>query len=117
MKTVTIKYDMWWEAKLYIEESAEAAMEECLNFWAFAPGDDPRDRFDGDIEAAFLLFLGMELIHLSMSHGLEHLIKEFKDKEGFPSLDGKHGITLKSIDQFEFERDDFDIEIPAEILP
>jgi hypothetical protein len=33
------------------------------------------------------------------------LIKEFNEKEGFYSIDGKYGITLDSIESYEFSED------------
>lgn len=110
MKTKKIVYDMWWEAVVEIADNAEPFMREQLLFWS--DGQSLIDDADGDVETAFLKFLGESLLYESMDNSLYGILKEWEKREGWYPLDGSYGVKLTHIDEWEFNRNDFQIRQP-----
>ena len=63
----------------------------------------------GDVELAYLRFLGENLIVESIDKPLSGILREWQQREGWCSLDGSHGIKLVYVDEWEFG-DDFVVE-------
>ena len=73
-------------------------------------GQERIDDEDGDIEKAYLKMLGQQMIHMSMNLNVLGIKEQFEEMEGWYSLDGKFGVTLLRVDNWEFSASDFDIE-------
>ena len=109
IKKVRINFE-WWDCAVEIEQNQQTLdyMKEQLLFWS--GGQRRIDKENGDIEKAYLKMLGYELILMSIDYNLYGILSEFKDKEGWYSLDGSYGVKLISIDEWEFDKDEFYIE-------
>lgn len=106
MKKRKISYE-WWEAVVEIADDAEGSMKEQLLFWL--GGQEMIDDADGDVELAYLRMLGRELVRESMDLTLPGILKEWETREGWAPLDGSCGVTLVSMDTWEFHDDDFSV--------
>lgn len=109
VKVVHITHD-WWTAIVEIDESPETlkCMEEQLLFWS--GGKQRIEREKGDIQKAYLKMLGQALINESQEWNIIGILSLYDEKEGWSDLRGNCGIKLISVDEWEFDRDDFDIE-------
>lgn len=110
-KRVELTYE-WWSAVVEIDSSENTLklMEEQLLFWS--GGKDRITNAGGDIEKAYLKMLAQALIFASMEWNLEGIKSEFDEKEGWCDLRGKFGgVELISCDSWEWDADDFDIEV------
>ena len=108
MRTKTVSYDGQWEATVEIDDHAVPKMHEQLMYWY--GGEQRIANADGDIETAYLLMLGQELIRESMDYTIEGVLEQFADKEGWYPLDGSAGVRLVSLDNWEFYEDEFELK-------
>lgn len=107
-KTKKITYE-WWDAVVEIDEGPETTemMKEQVLFWM--GGQQMIDREKGDVELAYLKMLGRALIRLSMEYNMTGVLDEMDEREGWAPLRGKHGVTLISCDQWDFDDGEFQI--------
>ena len=102
----------WWEAVLEIkdDEKTKNHMKDQLLF--FSGGQELIDNEDGDITQAYLKQTTPSLIKESMEWKKGGVINQIADNmyEGFLPIDGSFGVTLISIDNWEFADDDLRIE-------
>lgn len=101
-----------WEYIVEIdEEKAKKPIKEMVEFWA--SWEKELSENDNDYTKTFLKMLGKNilLIIISNNYNLYGVLQEFKnEKEGWYPLDGEYGIKIIDFDDFEIERDDFEIE-------
>lgn len=109
MKKVKISYE-WWNAIVEIDETPETVeyMKDQLMFWT--GGERRIDYEDGDVETAYLKMLGEAMISQTMRLNIHGILNYFSEAEGWALLDGSFGIRLVSVDNWEFETDEFIIE-------
>lgn len=100
----------WWEAVIEIKDDEKTTenMKEQLLF--FMGGQTAIDDEGGDIIKAYLKHMAPILIKESIAWKKEGVIRQITDSvyEGLLPIDGSFGITLLSIDNWEFNDDDFD---------
>lgn len=67
---------------------------------------------DGDYIKTFLQNLAREILYIitEYNYNISGVISEFKNREGWCVMDGSKGIKIISIDDFEFELDNFEVE-------
>lgn len=109
MKKVKLSFD-WWDAVVEIDDSPKTLglMQEQVLFWMGGP--ELIDDEGGNIEKAYLKMLAKEILFLSAEYNLYGVISEFENKEGWASLDGRHGVRLTSIDAWSFASNDISVE-------
>lgn len=112
-KIYTVSYD--WSFDMVVEIDHEVCKDELLHeindFWSDA--EYRLSDADGNILHAVLKLMAQMAFRLSISDWRDtvSLLKESETcPEGWPVLDGSAGITLVSIDGFEFETDEFTIK-------
>lgn len=89
------------ELEIDDEKCTDTLLHEINNFWS---GSERRlDNAGGDCWLAVMDMLCTTLMRLSITEldALEHMVAG--KEEGWPPLDGKYGITLLSVDNFEFD--------------
>jgi hypothetical protein len=108
-KKIAINYE-WWSAVIEIEENEQTInyMKEQLLFWSGGHARIVKEK--GDIKKAYLKMLGEDLLVESMSLSFYGILCKYDDKEGWYDLRGTYGVTLISVDEWEFSDDDFFIE-------
>lgn len=106
MAKETLRYE-WWEAVFEVDEVPATAdfMKETLLF--FGGGQQLID--DHGIKQGYFKFIAPYLVKAAMEYNLAGVKQWFKEQEGFGDLDGNFGIKLISIDEWEVERKDFDL--------
>lgn len=102
-----LRYE-WWEAVFEVDEVPATAdfMKEQLLF--FSGGQQLID--EHGIKQGYFKLIAPYLVEASMKYNLFGVKEWFKEQEGFASLDGDFGIKLISIDAWEFDRDEFQLE-------
>lgn len=115
-KRYTVSYD--WSFDMVVEIDHEVCKDELLheinNFWSDA--EWRLSEADGSILQAVLKLMAQMAFRLNVSDWRDTvslLKKSDTCPEGWPVLDGSAGITLVSIDDFEFEVDEFTIKEQA----
>lgn len=115
-KRYTVSYD--WSFDMVVEIDHEVCKDELLheinNFWSDA--EFRLTRSDGNIVRVVLTLLAQMAFRLNISDWRDtvSLLKSSETcPEGWPVLDGSSGITLVSIDDFEFDADEFTIKEQA----
>jgi hypothetical protein len=112
-KRYKISYDGNFDMIVEIDHDAckDALLHEINNFWS--DSEHRLTRADGNIVNAVLTLMAQMAFRLNVSDW-RNTVSLLKDPqtcpEGWPVLDGSSGITLVSIDDFEFEADEFTIE-------
>jgi hypothetical protein len=107
IKTFLLTYD-WWQATVDIEfPTAEPAIKEMVEFWTDWEMHLARC---GGYTKAFLEMLGRELASVSVDMRLPSALKYFRECEGWYPMDGSKGIKIVSFDEWDWERDWFDIK-------
>lgn len=116
IKKYKIDYD--WKAEILVEINHDVATEKDLNeinnFWS---GAEDRIKREGSPLNAVLKMLARTCLHLQLETGysVTGIIEEFNwDKrgggqEGWPKMDGSHGIKLLRVDEFGFNESDMTI--------
>lgn len=103
--TVEVDHDVMTDAKLH----------EINRFWSGA--DERIQDYEGSVLWAVLVMLAQRCLRLSITE-LGSVKDCFNWKtghgvEGWPTMDGSDGITLISVDDFEFDEDEFVVkEVP-----
>jgi hypothetical protein len=112
-KRYTVTYD--WNFEMVVEIDHEVCKDELLheinNFWS--DSDFRLSQADGNILHAVLKLMAQMAFRLNVSDWRDtaSLLKAPDTcPEGWPVLDGSAGITLISIDDFEFDADEFTIK-------
>ena len=117
MKQYTIQhYDLYWDCKISIDEKkAKQKIKEMVEFWA----NWERNLKDnnGDYIATFVKQLAQKIFYIVIAENYNKtgVINWFSTAEGWCEMDGSHGIVIESVDDFEFEQDDFGIIFTEEI--
>lgn len=108
MRKVKMSFE-GWEAEVKIDDrvNPKEMMEEQLLFWT--AGESRIAKEDGDIEKAYLKMLAQEMLPLSQGLNISGVKSEFKNREGWGSLDGKFGVTLTAIDSWYVDEDDISV--------
>jgi hypothetical protein len=87
------------------------AMRVMVEFWT--DWEYRLDMNDGDLTKTFLQQLAREIVYIvtedSMA-GVETIIREFNNREGWCPMDGSFGIKITSADNFDIPHDQFEIE-------
>jgi hypothetical protein len=111
IKRYKVSYDWSFDMVVDIDHGVckDDLLHEINNFWSEA--DYRLSQADGDIAQAVLKLLAQAAFRSTIADW--NALDEFKVKgvEGWPLLNGSAGITLVSIDDFEFEEDKFDIKV------
>jgi hypothetical protein len=109
IKRYKVSYDWSFDMVVDIDHGVckDDLLHEINNFWSEA--DYRLSQADGDIAQAVLKLLAQAAFRSTIADW--NALDEFKVKgvEGWPLLNGSAGITLVSIDDFEFEADEFTI--------
>lgn len=89
------------------EKCTDELLHQINNFWSNA-----KYRLlaaQGDIRKAVLQMLCVTVMQLSITewNALNHMVEG--KEEGWPALDGSSGITLVSVDDYEFTDDEVEI--------
>lgn len=92
------------------KEKCKAAIIMMVEFWANSKS--LLDDNDGDYTKAFLKMLAREcfLIVTTTQYNLNGVIDEFVNREGWCRMDGSMGIKITSVDEFDPDYSDFEIE-------
>ena len=117
IKTYEIDYD--FKASVTIEIDHDIITEDCLhelnNFWTNAKW---RVKKHDGVLYAVLKMLAREIIYIQFTAGytIDGLIKQFdwdsgNGQEGWPPMDGSHGIKIIDTDDLEIDCDDMSIKI------
>jgi len=112
-KRYTVSYD--WNFDMVVEIDHDVCKDELLheinNFWSDA--EWRLSQADGNILHAVLKLMARMAFRLNVSDWRDTaslLRAEETTPEGWPVLDGSSGITLVSIDDFEFDADELSIK-------
>ena len=93
--------DIEWEMRVQIDESIRAH-ETCVQCVRFFLDDkaisSALDTHDGDFDKVFVEMLAEELLFDGFKT-VEQVRLCFRDREGWPKLDGSGGITLLEMDE------------------
>ncbi len=88
------------------EKFTEEMAKQNLQFfiWHYDPEADPTDEI--------MKKYAIQAIQQATfnNHNVRGVISDFENLEGFVSLDGSQGITLLSVDAYEFNEDDLNLE-------
>jgi len=89
------------------------AMREQILFWT--GGEWRLKRNNGDVVKTYLQQLGREiaLIVTTERVNLLGVIDNFKDREGWPVMDGGWGVKILFTEDIEFDHDDIEVEEEA----
>jgi hypothetical protein len=106
----TISYDWTFDAVVDIDHDVctDALLHEINNFWSGA--EERLDRADDDVCKAVLTMLGLQLFRDTITDLAPERMWRTNAPEGWPKLDGSHGITLVSLDYFELDEDEITIK-------
>lgn len=111
LKKYILTFD-WWEAVLEIKDDEKTLghMKDQLLF--FTGGQDLIDDEDGDVTVAYLKQTTPSLIKESMQWNKSGIITQIADSmyEGFLPIDGSFGVTLISVDNWEFAENEIMIK-------
>jgi hypothetical protein len=94
--------------ELAITKRAIVTMVEFWTGW-----EDRLDRNDGDYVKTFVQQLAREIVYITSEDrmaGTQTIIKEFENREGWCLMDGSYGIKILSIDDFDLDYDQFEVE-------
>ncbi|HED1545434.1 DUF2528 family protein [Citrobacter sp. S39] len=117
IKVYKIDYDLKASVTIEIDHDivSEADFHEINNFWMNA---DWRVEQNGGVINAVLKMLAREIMYIQFPDGytIDGLIKQFdwdsgNGQEGWPPMDGSHGIKIIDTEDLELENDDMSIEI------
>lgn len=117
IKRYTVDYD--WKAELEVEIDHDVMTDEKLheinNFWSNA-----KSRIDkhGSVLNAVLIMLAQQsmLIGVSNDYNVYGIVSEFSwdegnGQEGWPPMDGSHGIKIIDTEDFDIDYDDMSIKV------
>lgn len=110
IKRYKLKYDWMHEVIVEIddEKCTDDLLHEINNFWSDA--EYRLDEAKGNILNAVLTMLCTTALILSIQElNAQAHLAEGKE-EGWPPLDGSHGIKIISVDQFEFDPEEVEIK-------
>ena len=125
LKKYTIKYpDIYWECEIEIDEdfitptykksdppvTTKDRIKQMVEFWS--DWEDRLEDNDGDYTKTFLQQLASRCLEIVISnnYNLFGVIGEFEEAEGWFKMNGSYGITITSVDDFEFQYSEFQIE-------
>jgi len=104
--SVTMDGYLWGcSLKISDDENTLNIMKESIMF--FSGGQRRLDKYGGDIIKTFCFQIASVLFDFSKK-GLclvSEIIDEWKNVEGYPKIDGSHGITLWLVESLDFEFD------------
>ena len=110
IKKYQFNYDFGKASALFLVDTEKYTPElakETLQFftWSYDKEAHPVDEVMKKIV--------IEVFEIATSNGsYSHRVKEqFREKEGWPPIDGTLGVTLIRVDGFEFDEDDLTMEI------
>lgn len=109
-KRYTISYDWTFDLVVTIDHDVltDEKLHEINNFWSGAK--QRLGRAGGDICKAVLTMLALQAFRMTVTDlGPEGRLLR-GEEEGWPPLDGSHGIQLISLDYFEFDEDEITIK-------
>lgn len=116
IKTYEIDYDLKASVTIEINHDivSEADLHELNNFWTNA---NWRVKRDGGVLNAVLKMLAREIMYIQFTAGytIDGLIKQFdwdsgNGQEGWPPMDGSHGIKIIDTEDLELDTDDMSIK-------
>jgi len=110
LKKVKITHKNWSADVLIDDEDPKTlrAMKSQLMHWA--SGEHKIEREKGNVEQAYLKMLGQELAAQSIEKGLTEVVEKFEFIEGFFPLDGSYGVRLITLQHWEFDANEFNLE-------
>lgn len=117
IKRYEIDYD--WKASVTVEIDhdivTEAELHNLNNFWSNA---EWRIKQHGGVLNAVLKALAWRVIYIQFTEGytIEGLIEQFdwnsrNGQEGWPPMDGSHGIKIIDTEDLEIDYDDMSIKV------
>lgn len=123
IKRYKVDYDFKAEVVIEINHNVmtEKNLAEINNFWS---NSKSRAQREGSVLNAVLKMLAATVLRLQVEHGYNTggIIDLFNwndrnGQEGWPEMDGSHGIKLVSVDEFSFEYGEMSIsELDLKVL-
>lgn len=117
IKVYKIDYDLKASVTIEIDHDivTETGLHELNGFWTNA---NWRVKRDGGVLNAVLKMLAREIIYMQFTAGytIDYLIEQFdwdsgNGQEGWPPMDGSHGIKIIDTEDLELEYDDMSIDV------
>lgn len=110
IKRYTLTHDFVRDVVIEIDDSicTDALLHEINNFWSNAKFR--LDEAAGNITLAVLKMLAERCWMLSTHYFVDSYLTKEHNEEGWPILDGRHGIKLISVDDFTIDSDDIRLE-------
>jgi hypothetical protein len=113
IKRYTVSYSWTYDMVVDVDHAVmtDEKLHEINNFWSNA--DWRLQRARGDVLKAVLRMLALTAFRMTITDlDPEGRLREGTE-EGWPPLDGSHGITLVSLDYFELDDDEISIKEAA----
>jgi len=100
-----VAYD-WWDMVVDIRQDTPtiAKCKEMVLFW---DGGEELLRTSAGVVDAFLLHLARNIIRLAVNE--DQPARALEKQEGWYKLDGTDGVTVVSVDPWDFDEDEFEI--------
>lgn len=110
MTIYKINFEREWNAVVAIDhDTADPLIKEMVEFWT-----DWENRLavnEGSYTQTFLQQLGDQLVRLSTEMRLKSAIEVLRRLEGWTAMDGSRGIAILEMDEWQWDRDRFDVDV------